>query len=88
MLISGFWVTGMSNVSVASGASSELAVTILVTLPPASISAWVTVYCAVKVVVSPGANVVAPPVGSEPASTLSSNKLIPVKVTFPVLVTR
>ncbi len=43
-LIRAFWLTGMSLVSVSGADSAESAVTRLCRLPPASISAWVTVW--------------------------------------------
>ena len=85
----GVWVIGMLSESVASGASLEEAVTLLVRLPPAFISARVTVCCAVQVMV------LEPEVGGSEAagqltdpSMLSSMREIPVSVMLPVLVTR
>ena len=63
-----------------------VAVTLLLTLPPASSSAWVTVWTAVQVVDAPGARVVTRQTGA--ASVLVSARARPVIVTLPVLVTR
>ena len=79
--------------SVVSGASFELAVTILVKVPLAAVgeplafsSACVKVCVAVQVIVADGVNTAEGQLMS--LLSLSSLKTIPVKVTFPVLVTR
>ena len=78
IVIDGFCCIGIDKSSVASGDSFELAVTWLVTWPPWSMSDWVTVYCALQVVVAPGASVALPQLRCE--SALRSRKLMPVWV--------
>ena len=92
-VIDGVCVIGISRVSVASGASFELAVTILVRVPLAEVgeplafsSACVKVCVAVQVIVADTANVVAGQLIS--LLSLSSLKTTPVNITFPVFVTK
>ncbi len=59
MVSVGVWVIGMVRLSVPVAPWPVVAVTVLATLPPASSSAWVTVWTAVQVVLSVGARVVA-----------------------------
>ena len=92
-VIDGVCVIGISRVSVVSGASFELAVTIFVREPLAAVgeplassSACVKVCVAVQVIVAVGANEVAGQLIS--LLSLSSLKAMPVNVTFPVFVTK
>ena len=65
--------------------SAVVARTMLSRVPPASMSAWVTVWTALQVVVSVGARVVTKQDGA--ASVLVSDRARPVSVTSPVFVT-
>ena len=92
-VIDGVCTIGILRVSVASGASFELAVTILVRVPLAAVgeplafsSACVKVCVAVQVIVADTASVVEGQLMS--LLSLSSFKTMPVNIAFPVLVTR
>src|SRR2546422_3651534 len=83
-------VTAMSSDLDTGPVSFELAVTVLCRLPPASISAWVTVWLHVYVQISPGSSLpllfVSPdgPLGA--LLHFGSLTVIPVRVTVPVFV--
>ena len=83
----------MLKVSVVAGASFEEAVTVFLTKPLpavgepfASSSAWVNVCVAVHVIEAAGARVV--PGHARSSLSLSSDRLIPVRLVLPVFVTR
>src|SRR5262245_42305728 len=83
----------MLRVSVAGGGWTDVAVTWLKSAPLpavgepfASSSAWVKVCVAVQFIVAPGARLVAGQLRS--LASLSSDRLMPVRVTLPVFVTR
>src|SRR5262249_30496587 len=93
MLNAGVRTTGMDKLSVAAGASFEVAVTVFarLPLPPAgepfaSSSACVNACVAVQVIDAPGCRLV--PGQLRSLLSLLSPSTIPVNVTLPVFVTR
>ena len=86
----GLWVIGMLTVSVSGADSAESTVTVFDRFPPASISAWVTVWAAVDpglLVCSLPSLLVSPvgPLGA--ASQFGSLTVTLVSVRLPVFVT-
>ena len=86
MSMAEFWIMGILRSSVASGASFEEAVTVLSSVPPASSSSWVKVCVAEQVMLPPIARVVYGQLMS--LLSLSSDRTMPLSVTFPMLITR
>src|SRR5581483_3648936 len=85
-LMAGLFVIGILKLSVASGASFEEAVTVLSSDPPASSSACVKLCVAEQVIFAPTSSVVDGQLIS--LLSLSSLRLIPVRVMLPVFVTK